>query len=55
MERAGRQNKQLIDDRALRLLVEKRVTATNIRDIAGTAGIAEGNRAGRHHQPDPAG
>jgi AcrR family transcriptional regulator len=42
MARDGSQTKQLIDKTALRLFVEKGVTATTIKDIAGTAKIAEG-------------
>jgi AcrR family transcriptional regulator len=42
MARDGSQTKQLIDHTALRLFVEKGVTAATIKEIAGTAGIAEG-------------
>jgi AcrR family transcriptional regulator len=42
MARDGSQTKKLIDKTALRLFVEKGVTATTIKDIAGTANIAEG-------------
>jgi AcrR family transcriptional regulator len=42
MARDGSQTKELIDHTALRLFVEKGVTAATIKNIAGTAGIAEG-------------
>jgi AcrR family transcriptional regulator len=42
MARDGSQTKELIDETALRLFVDKGVTAATIKDIAGTAGIAEG-------------
>ncbi len=42
MPRDGSQTKKIVDATALRLFVEKGVTATTIKDIARTAGIAEG-------------
>jgi AcrR family transcriptional regulator len=42
MARDGNRTKQLIDKTALRLFVEKGVDATTIKDIAGTAKIAQG-------------
>jgi AcrR family transcriptional regulator len=42
MAKDGSKTKERIDKTALRLFVEKGVTATTIKDIAGTAGIAEG-------------
>jgi AcrR family transcriptional regulator len=42
MPRNSNHTKKLIDDTALRLFVEKGVARTTIKDIAATAGIAEG-------------
>jgi AcrR family transcriptional regulator len=42
MVRDASQTKELIDDIALRLFVEKGVTATTTKDLARTAGISEG-------------
>ena len=42
MARDGSQTRKIVDATALRLFVEKGVTATTIKDIARTAGIAEG-------------
>ena len=42
MARDASQTKELIDDIALRLFVEKGVTATTTKNIARTAGISEG-------------